>query len=58
MSRARRDLGDFGERVAVAHLEAKGYRIRERNVRTRWRTSSTSGDRVKSMGMMLTPLER
>ncbi len=35
MTRARRDLGDFGERVAVAHLEAKGYRIRERNFRTR-----------------------
>ncbi len=35
MSRARRDLGDFGERVAAAHLEAKGYRIRERNFRTR-----------------------
>ena len=24
---SRRDLGDFGERVAKAHLEAKGYRI-------------------------------
>ena len=35
MSRARRDLGDFGERVAARHLEAKGYRIRERNYRTR-----------------------
>ncbi len=35
MTRARRDLGDFGERVAAAHLEAKGYRIRERNFRTR-----------------------
>ena len=35
MTRARRDLGDFGERVAVAHLEAKGYRIRERNFRSR-----------------------
>ncbi len=32
---ARRDLGDFGERVAAAHLEAKGYRIRESNFRTR-----------------------
>jgi putative endonuclease len=29
-------LGDFGERVAVQHLEAKGYRIRERNARTRF----------------------
>ncbi len=35
MTRARRDLGDFGERVAAAHLEAKGYRILERNFRTR-----------------------
>ncbi|HEU4758830.1 MAG TPA: YraN family protein [Dehalococcoidia bacterium] len=31
----RRRLGDFGERVAVQHLEARGYRIRERNFRTR-----------------------
>ena len=31
--RTRRDLGDFGERVAAAHLEAKGYHIRERNFR-------------------------
>ena len=35
MTRARRDLGDFGERVAAAHLEANGYRIRERNFRVR-----------------------
>ncbi len=35
MTRARRDLGDFGERVAAAHLVAKGYRIRERNFRVR-----------------------
>jgi putative endonuclease len=34
MSKRRRDLGDFGERVAAAHLEAKGYRVRERNFRT------------------------
>ena len=33
MSRRRLDLGDFGERVAAAHLEAKGYHIRERNFR-------------------------
>jgi len=32
---ARRDLGAFGERVAAAHLEAKGYRIRARNFRCR-----------------------
>ncbi len=35
MTRARRDLGDFGERVAEAHLKANGYRIRERNFRIR-----------------------
>ncbi len=35
MSKCRRDLGDFGERVAVAHLQAKGYEIRERNFRIR-----------------------
>ena len=33
MSRRRLDLGDFGERVAAAHLEANGYCIRERNFR-------------------------
>jgi putative endonuclease len=32
---ARRFLGDFGERVARAHLEAKGYRILAKNFRTR-----------------------
>jgi putative endonuclease len=32
----RRQLGDFAERVAAEHLEAKGYRIRERNYRTRF----------------------
>lgn len=32
----RRALGDFAERVAVQHLEAKGYRIRELNARTRF----------------------
>lgn len=31
----RRSLGDFGERVAAAHLEAQGYRIVDRNFRTR-----------------------
>jgi putative endonuclease len=28
-----KSLGDFGERIAAAHLEAKGYRIVERNFR-------------------------
>ena len=35
MSPGRRELGAFGERVAAAHLEAKGYRIRARNFRCR-----------------------
>ena len=32
---ARRALGEFGERLAVQHLEAKGYQIVERNYRRR-----------------------
>ncbi len=32
---SRRALGDFGERVAKAHLEAKGYRILATNFRVR-----------------------
>ena len=35
MNPGRRDLGAFGERLAAAHLEAKGYRIRARNFRCR-----------------------
>jgi putative endonuclease len=35
MGGARRALGDLGERLAVQHLEAKGYRVRERNFRIR-----------------------
>ncbi|MGD0765640.1 MAG: YraN family protein [Dehalococcoidia bacterium] len=31
----RQRLGQFGERLAVAHLEAAGYRIIERNFRCR-----------------------
>jgi len=31
--RETKSLGDVGERVAAAHLEAKGYRIIERNFR-------------------------
>ncbi|HYM15419.1 MAG TPA: YraN family protein [Dehalococcoidia bacterium] len=27
----RKQLGDFGERLAAAHLESKGYRIIDRN---------------------------
>lgn len=33
MTTPRRRLGDFGERLAAAHLEAKGYRIIARNQR-------------------------
>jgi putative endonuclease len=32
----RRHLGDLGERLACEHLERRGYRIVERNYRTRW----------------------
>jgi Holliday junction resolvase-like predicted endonuclease len=32
---SRRAFGDLGERLAVQHLLAKGYRIRERNFRVR-----------------------
>ena len=35
MRDGRRRLGAFGERLAAAHLEAKGYRIRDRNYRCR-----------------------
>ena len=31
----RQQLGDFGERVAAAHLESQGYRILETNFRVR-----------------------
>lgn len=36
MTTPRRKLGDFAERIAAEHLVAKGYRIRERNHRTRF----------------------
>ena len=32
----RRALGDAGEELAAAYLEARGYRIIERNYRRRW----------------------
>ena len=35
MTRSSHRLGQFGERLAVQHLQSKGYRIRERNFRTR-----------------------
>ena len=31
----RRALGEFGERIAARHLQGKGYRIIDRNHRTR-----------------------
>ena len=39
---SRRDLGDFGERVAAAHLQAKGYRI----IATRFRVREGEVDLV------------
>lgn len=35
MPSERQHLGDFGERTARAHLEARGYRIIDRKFRTR-----------------------
>ena len=35
MPSERQSLGDFGERTAAAHLEAKGYRIVGRKFRVR-----------------------
>ena len=35
MAPTRREFGDLGERLAVQHLLANGYRIRERNFRVR-----------------------
>lgn len=35
MTGRRQRLGAFGERVAAAHLEARGYAIRQRNFRSR-----------------------
>jgi putative endonuclease len=35
MSRARKNLGDSGERVAALFLEQRGYKILERSWRTR-----------------------
>jgi putative endonuclease len=32
----RHRLGEAGERLAVEHLERRGFRIVERNYRTRW----------------------
>jgi putative endonuclease len=32
----RRSVGSIGERLAAEHLQRRGYRIVERNYRTRW----------------------
>ncbi|MPZ48444.1 MAG: YraN family protein [Dehalococcoidia bacterium] len=42
----RRRFGDFGERVAASHLEAKGYQILERN----WATREGEIDLIVSRG--------
>ena len=43
----KRRLGDFGERVAASHLEAKGYEILERN----WACPEGEIDLIASRGM-------
>ena len=42
----RRRFGDFGERVAASHLEAKGYQILERN----WASREGEIDLIASRG--------
>ncbi len=48
-SQRRRRLGDFGERIASGHLEAKGYTILERN----WATRDGEIDIIASRGRYL-----
>jgi len=50
--RSRR-LGNFGERVAASHLEAKGYAILERN----WSTREGEIDLIASRGSDLVFVE-
>jgi len=50
--RSRR-LGNFGERVAASHLEAKGYSILERN----WSTREGEIDLIASRGSDLVFVE-
>ena len=50
---SRRDLGDFGERVAKAHLEAKGYRI----LATRFRVREGEVDIVAQRGVVVAFVE-
>jgi putative endonuclease len=49
----RRRFGDFGERVAASHLEAKGYQILERN----WATREGEIDLIASRGRDLVFVE-
>jgi putative endonuclease len=49
----RRRFGDFGERVAASHLEAKGYEILERN----WSTREGEIDLIASRGSDLVFVE-
>jgi putative endonuclease len=49
----RRRFGDFGERVASSHLEAKGYAILERN----WSTREGEIDIIASKGSDLVFVE-
>lgn len=53
MTTPRRRLGDLGERLAEQHLLASGYRIREKNFRTR----SGEIDIIAERGGVLTFVE-
>ena len=53
MSDNRRKLGKWGEKVAVVHLEAKGYEILERN----WRCSRGEIDLIARAGQELVFVE-
>ena len=53
MGPRRRRFGDFGERVAASHLEAKGYQILERN----WSTREGEIDIIASRGPSLVFVE-
>lgn len=48
MATSRRKLGQWGESVAAIHLEAKGYRIVERN----WRCARGEIDLVAQAGQL------
>jgi putative endonuclease len=53
MGPRRRRFGDFGERVAASHLEAKGYTILERN----WSVREGEIDLIASRGNNLVFVE-